>query len=467
MGISRYQTPVQPGIGPAPAVASCAAETEAGDAKDARAILRDIFASAIEAVRGADLIRSRSSFVGNAWTYEHGGTRIAWPIPTGGRLLVVGAGKAAASLALGLEQILGERVDGGALVVKYGHVEPLKRITQYEGGHPVPDAAGLAGTGAVLRLLEGLTPDDRVFVALTGGASSLLLAPADGLSLADKVQATEVLLASGASISEINTIRKLLSKVKGGGLLSAIGPAQSMTLMISDVPISDPAMIGSGPTWADTVDGEQALAIIDKYQVAGRMPPAIVKRLEMATANCARDNRRARHLILAESADAIDAAAERARALGFAVSVVDRRMEDDTHSAASRFAVAVRAAAQARAWGGPATILLAGGETTLKVVGTGKGGRNQEFALVTALALEGTGGVAILAAGTDGTDGPTNAAGAFADGETCARVARVGLDPRAYLANNDSYGLFSSLGDLLVTGPTGTNVMDLVVALVA
>jgi len=431
-----------------------------------RAMAADIFESALAATRGCDLVRSRSSFANGVWRYRAGGRTIEWDIPREGRLLVIGAGKAAASLAAGLEAVLGDRIDGGCIIVKHGHVEPLAHIVQHEGGHPVPDGAGLAGTRALLDMLVGLTPADRVFVVLTGGASALLVAPVEGVSLADKAGTTDLLLASGAAISEINTVRKPLSLVKGGRLLDAIGPAQSMTLMISDVPTDDPAMVGSGPTWHDNVSPAEALAIVEHYGVADKLPPAVLKRLSKVLPDRIPSHGDAQHLILGNGGDSIHAAAARAAWMGYAVHIIDQRMEGDTHAAAHRFAASARAAAKARQAGGPATVLLAGGETTLKVKGAGKGGRNQEFALVAALDLAGVEGVTLLAAGTDGTDGPTDAAGAFADGGSIARGARLGLDAAALLANNDSYNFFSALCDLLITGPTGTNVMDLTIAIV-
>lgn len=439
--------------------------TEAGT----RGIISAIFDAAVAATRGSDLIVSRSSFDGSTWRYSDGQQTLGWEIPADGRVIVVGGGKAAASLARGLEAVLGNRITRGCIVVKHGHGEPLTRIAIYEGGHPVPDEAGVKGTEAMLRQLAGLTVNDRVFVVLTGGASALLVAPADGLTVAEKARTTSILLASGATISEINTVRKLLSRVKGGRLLDAIGPAESVTLMISDVPDDDPTMIGSGPTWPKAACAQEALALIDGYGVRDQLPASVLAHLCAPQAPSAPSRLRghARHLILADARTALNAATAAAHAHGLAVEVVDHRMDDGTHSAARRFARTVQAVARERQAGGPATILLASGETTLKVTGSGKGGRNQEFALVCALELAGTPGVTLLASGTDGTDGPTDAAGAFADDTTIARAHAAGVDPQALLANNDSYRFFSTLGDLHLTGPTGTNVMDLVIALVA
>jgi hydroxypyruvate reductase len=216
-----------------------------------RTVLADIFRAGVAAAHGGRLLAAHSRFDGRAWSYRRGGVHARLDLPGAGRVLVVGAGKAAAALGEGLEAVLGERIDAGRLVVKYGHGAPLRRIEALEAGHPTPDAAGQAATRKVLECVAGLTADDRVFVLLTGGASALLTAPAPGLTLEDKQAVTGLLLRSGADIREINTVRRRLSSVKGGGLARAIGPAPSLTLMISDIPDGDLALIGSGPTWPD------------------------------------------------------------------------------------------------------------------------------------------------------------------------------------------------------------------------
>jgi glycerate 2-kinase len=438
------------------------------EAAQARAAIAGIFNAAISAVEGEWLVRSRSSFDGAAWSYSCAGQRFRWPLPRRGRVLVVGAGKAAANLAAGLETVLGGRIDGGCVIVKEGHGRPLERVQVFEASHPVPGAAGVAATEALLKAVEGLGPDDRVFVPLTGGASALLVAPAAGLTLEDKARTTQLLLRCGAAIDEINTVRTSLSRIKGGGLRTAIGPAASMTLLISDIPGGDPAMIGSGPTLGAGGDPAASLAILERYGVAAEAPPRVIDHLRAGRKSAAHAGRglgAAHHLVLADSAAATAAAAADARARGYAVVITEPQMQGDTHAAALDFAQAMRDGAAARRTGGPPTVLLAAGETTLKLHGRGRGGRNQEFALVAAGAVAGVAGVQILAAGTDGTDGPTQAAGAFADGETLRR----GGGPAALeaaLADNDSNSFFAAEGGLFVTGVTGTNVMDLVIGLV-
>lgn len=434
------------------------------DAAARRSMLTHIYDAAIHAVRGQSLIEAHSRLEGDSWIYERDGERIVWPLNSAGRLFAIGAGKAAASILAGLETVLGGRLAGGCAIVKHGHHAPLDTIRLFDAGHPIPDEAGARATAHLLDFLKGLGPDDNVFVALTGGASALMVAPTDGLTLADKARVTDILLASGANILEINTIRKHLSKVKGGRLLDAIHPARSMTLMISDVAGNDPAMIGSGPTMPDPTTPEDAIAILERYGVLDRMSPAILAALRRpAPRIAAAELDRHQHIVMADSQTALDAAQEAAAREGYIVRVVDAHLDTDTHSAARTFAAAVRDAATG---GGQSSVLLAAGETTLRVTGSGRGGRNQEFALVAALALDGVADAAILASGTDGTDGPTDAAGAFVDGDTIARARAAGLDAAAMLADNDSHAFFAELGDLHVTGPTGTNVMDLVIGVV-
>jgi glycerate 2-kinase len=431
---------------------------------DSRSLLTDIFNAALSAVQGEKIIPARSRLDQDSWICDLGQPPLHWRLPANGRVLVVGAGKATASLALGLETVLADRIDDGVIVVKHGHAEPLKRIRTYEGGHPIPDAAGAAGAQAMLDLVQDLSPDDRVFVLLTGGASALLAAPAEGLTLDDEAVVTTSLLRSGAAIEEINTVRKRLSRIKGGGLLRAIAPAQCVTLLVSDVPSNDVGMVGSGPTIPDGAAPGAAMAILERYGLVGDLPPAVVQALQRSRSDPS-SPAMPTVIMLANSDTALDAAIGRSRELGLEIGSVDRRMSGDTHAAAAAFVEALRAAAGRRRAGGPPAVVLAAGETTLQVKGRGKGGRNQEFALVAARLLEGQSGLSLLSAGTDGTDGPTDAAGAFADGGTAGRAGAAGVNLAAALADNDSYTAFGALDDLLVTGPTGTNVMDLVIGI--
>jgi glycerate 2-kinase len=429
---------------------------------EARSLLRSIFLEALESVRGERLIEALGGPDGGCWRIRRNGLSIDFPLPVDGRLVVVGAGKAVGSLAKGLEAVLGDRIDDGCIIVKHGHRETLSRIRQLEAGHPIPDMAGVRATEELLRTVDGLTERDRVIVLLTGGASALMVAPVEGVTLQEKAVATDMLLRSGASIEEINWVRKRLSRVKGGRLLDRMGQASVLTLLISDVPSGDDSMIGSGPTIRPRSD-ERAPDIFARYGLADHAPASVLHRLAQEDpASAARhDPRREAALLLADSGTLVRAVHDVAARKGLAVADFDTRMTGNTHEAARAMAAALRETPH----GVRPRLLVSAGETTLQVTGHGKGGRNQEFALVASLAMEGAADVALLAAGTDGTDGPTDAAGAFADGLLGARAAAAGYDPAEALARNDSYALFERTGDLFRTGPTGTNVMDLVLGL--
>jgi hydroxypyruvate reductase len=396
-----------------------------------------------------------------------------FPFPgEGGRIRIVGAGKAAGSLARAVESRLAGREYSGRIVVKHGHGVPLERVVVEQGGHPLPDEAGLRATERVLRDLEGGRPEDRIFFLLTGGASALLVAPAKGITLEDKIRTTDLLLRSGADIRELNAIRKHLSRVKGGRLAERMAPASVLGLVVSDVIGDDLSSIGSGPAVADPTTFEDCLEIVARYRLEEKLPPKVGERFEAGARGRLPETpkagdpslARARHIILASNRLSLEAARDKASALGFESEIFRADMVGDLHEAARTFASRLKDL-EGRQRGGAA--LLAGGELTLSVKGKGLGGRNQELALACALHLKGTPRVMVLSAGTDGTDGPTDAAGAFADGATWERARRMGLDVESYLSDNDSYHFFEPLGDLLKTGPTGTNVNDLIVGLVA
>jgi hydroxypyruvate reductase len=380
---------------------------------------------------------------------------------------VVRAGKGAASLAKAVEEFLGDRIASGRIVVKHDHGLPLDHIVVEEGGHPLPDPEGLAGTRRLLEDLEGTRHEDRVIFLLTGGGSALLVAPAEGLDLEDKIETTRHLLQCGATIQEMNTLRKHLSAVKGGRLLERIAPARAMTFIISDVVGDELASIGSGPTAPDPTTFSGCLEILARYDLTEKVPVPVLERLKGGAEGRISETPKpgdplfsdVQHLILASNRQSMEAAKARAQESGYEAEVFAYDMEGSTHDQAKAFTARLTELA------GKRVALLAGGETTLVVKGSGKGGRNQEFALVAAREMEGREGIVLLAAGTDGTDGPTDAAGAFADGTTFNRARSRELDPVAFLENNDAYNLFEPLGDLLKTGPTGTNVMDLVIGL--
>ncbi|HEX3937140.1 MAG TPA: glycerate kinase [Xanthobacteraceae bacterium] len=386
--------------------------------------------------------------------------------PQRGRLIVLAAGKGAGSLtevaeAHYLARMPEDRIEGVA-VTRHGYGRPTRRIAMVEAGHPVPDEAGLRGTERALALADTAGEDDLVLVLLSGGASANWIAPAPGISFADKQATTRALLRSGANIGEINTLRKHLSRIKGGRLAQRVHPARLVTLAISDVPGDDPAVIGSGPTVPDPTTLADAREIVCKYRL--ELPAAITIALE----NPANESPKpgdavfagAQYRIVARPADALAAAGAQARAAGFDCVVLGDRLQGEAREiAATHAALAREAAATQRRMA-----ILSGGELTVTLKGGGSGGPNQEYALALAIHLGGAEGVAALAADTDGTDGgrgrPDDPAGAFIDDSTLARAAACGLDPAAFLADNDSTGFFNGIGDLFAPGPTFTNVTD-------
>lgn len=390
-------------------------------------------------------------------------------------IFVVGAGKAAAPMAQVVEELLGARLTGGVINVKHGHGLPLRKIKVREAGHPIPDEAGLRGTQEIARLLEEAEEGDLVIGLFSGGASSLLIFPAEDLTLEDKQQTTRVLLNCGATIHEINAVRKHLSRVKGGRLARLAQPAALTGLFLSDVIGDDLASIGSGPTAPDPTTFADCLGVLERYRVREDIPPAVTRLLERGARGQVEETpkpddevfARVLNRVIANNAVALAAARRRAKELGYRDLILSSSIDGETRDVAK---VHVALAREILATGNPIerpACLLSGGETTVTVRGNGKGGRNQEFALAAALAMKGMESILIFSAGTDGTDGPTDAAGAFADGATVARARQKGMDAESHLLRNDSYPLFASLGDLVVTGPTRTNVMDLRLVLVS
>jgi hydroxypyruvate reductase len=385
------------------------------------------------------------------------------------RVLVVGAGKAGAAMAAAVEEMLGDRVAGGLVTVKAGHTAPLWRVRLCEAAHPVPDEAGVDGARRMLALLRDAGQGDLVVACISGGGSALLPLPAEGLGLSDKQVVTRELLACGATIREINAVRKHLSGVKGGLLARAAAPAPVLACIVSDV-IGDPLdAIASGPTAPDPTTFGDALGILDRYGLREKVPAGARAHLEAG----ARGERpetpkpgdpifaRVTNVLVANSTQALEAAELEANRLGLRALLLSTTVDGETREVARVHAAVAR---EVRTFGrpvAPPACVISGGETTVTLRGQGKGGRNQEFVLAAAVALEGVPGVVVFSAGTDGTDGPTDAAGAVADGDTCARARALGLDPQAHLDRNDAYPLFQALGDLVITGPTLTNVMDL------
>ena len=431
----------------------------------------DLLAIHRAALRAADperiLERDLHGDPATGWTFR-GRPLLPPPRTSGEPILLFGAGKAAAALARGVRRALAGEAVRGRIIVKHGHRLEAPGVVVEEAGHPVPDAHSVEATKRLLADLRESGERGRVLVVLTGGASALLVAPASGITLEDKSRVNSLLLASGADIHEINTVRKHLSAVKGGGLIPLLPPGRAAALVISDVIGDQLTSIGSGPATGDPTTFGDALGVLEKFGLAERVPEAVIRRFRDGVAGTVAETPDAPgeavpHHIVASNFHSLRAAGEEASRLGYRTEVFGRDLAGEVHRTARRFAnrLAILGAGPAPA------ALLAGGELTLKVTGDGRGGRSQEFALVAAGHLEGVSGAALLAAGTDGTDGPTDAAGAFADGTSWSRARARGLDPETALRHNDSWSLFRATGDLLITGPTGTNVMDLMVGLTA
>jgi hydroxypyruvate reductase len=390
------------------------------------------------------------------------------PDPPKGRTVVVGAGKASAAMAAAFEKHW-PAACSGLVLTRYGYAVPCRHIEIAEAAHPVPDANGEKTARRMLEAVRGLGADDLVVCLMSGGASALLALPAEGLTLADKQAVNKALLASGATIGEMNCVRKHLSAIKGGRLAAAAAPARVVTLVISDVPGDDPAVIGSGPTVADPTTYADALAIIRRYAITP--PDAVLRRLQAGLDETPKpgDPRLATSevRIVAAPQASLEAAAAVARAAGMAPLILGDAIEGEARHVATVHAGIARQVAR---HGQPARapcVLLSGGETTVTVRGKGRGGRNAEFLLALAVALDGHPRIHALAGDTDGIDGTEDNAGALLAPDSLARARAQGLNPRAMLDDNDGYSFFAALGDLVATGPTRTNVNDFRAVLVA
>jgi hydroxypyruvate reductase len=390
------------------------------------------------------------------------------------RILVIGAGKATAVMAKAIENILCHRITDGIISVKYNHIVPLDHIQILEAGHPVPDENGIKASQAIMNLAAGATENDLILCLLSGGGSALLPLPATPLTLQDKQAATTLLLGCGATIQETNALRKHLSAIKGGRLAKAAVPAAMINLVLSDVVGDDLEVIASGPGVPDDTTFTDCLQIIHKYDLKKRLPKTVLNHLKQGinghideTPKSGTDFfNRTNSFIIGSNRQALAACEKLASRRGYNTLILSSFIEGDTHTAARiHTAIAKEILATGRPVACPACI-LSGGETTLTLKGDGHGGRNQEAALVAALEIHKSPETVMLCAGTDGTDGPTDAAGAIADTTTLERAKKAGLDPQSHLDNNNAYPFFKTLGDLVITGPTGTNVMDLNILLV-
>lgn len=382
---------------------------------------------------------------------------------------VVGAGKASAPMAQAIESILGDRITAGVVSVKYGYTVPTQRIEIDQAGHPIPDERAVQATEKMIDLLQQAGPDDLVICLISGGGSALMVAPWPGITLADERRLTNQLLRSGATINEINTVRKHLSRVKGGGLARIAAPATIISLILSDVLGNPLDVIASGPTVPDPTTYLDAWEVLERYGLTDDLPPAIARHLQDGLAGRIQDTPkpgdpifdRTQNVVVASNTHAVKAAIERARQEGLNTLLLSTFVEGEAREVAKVFAAIGRELCYSDHPVPRPAVILAGGETTVTVRGPGRGGRNQEFALSAAIQLDGLHDVTIVAFATDGTDGPTDAAGAIVDGTTVIRAKAIGLNPRAALVDNDSYPFFQKLGDLIVTGPTNTNVNDL------
>jgi len=438
--------------------------------KDTRTDIRRIFDAGLKAADPGEAIRRAVKLTGKRLVigdreYDPGAFD---------RVMVIGAGKAAASMASALEGILGSYITEGMITTKYGHGLPLDIVSVTEAGHPIPDESGAHGSRRILDLLEDASERDLVLCVISGGGSALLPLPASGISLDDKQKATQALLDCGADIHEINTIRKHISGIKGGRLAEIAFPATLVTLVLSDVIGDDLDVIASGPTVPDRSTFTDCMEIVNRYDLRNVFPPSVIAYLKGGIEGKHTETpksgdpvfEKAIALIIGSCALSISAAKHKATDLGYNAIILSSIIEGETREVAK---VHTAIAGEIQHSGNPVHVpgcIISGGETTVTIHGDGLGGRNMEFVLAAAIEIEGIAGITILSGGTDGTDGPTDAAGAIADGTTVQKARDRGIDAARYLANNDSYHFFEATGDLLITGPTMTNVMDLRIFLV-
>jgi hydroxypyruvate reductase len=429
-----------------------------------------IFHSALEAVDPVVAIQRHMSMKKGALVVD--GTRLK--LDEYERIWVVGAGKGAAPMAYAIEKLLEERIFEGAIVVKDGYGLPLERVRIHEARHPVPDQRGVQGGEDILSLVKRAKERDLVISLLSGGGSALLVAPAQGVTLEDKQEVTRLLLACGATIHEINTVRKHLSRIKGGGLARSAHPARVVSLILSDVIGDNLDVIASGPVVPDPSTFHQAETVLKGYSIWKKTPKSVRVHIEKGVNGEIGETAKPGDpsfqnditALVGTNLQALEAAKKKAESQGYRTLILSAMIEGETREVARMHAgIAKEIIASEHPIPPPACVLF-GGETTVTLQGKGKGGRNMEFALASALALDGERHVVVLSGGTDGTDGPTDAAGAIVDGETVGRAHLLGLDPMDHLLRNDAYPLFQSLGDLVITGPTRTNVMDVCIMLV-
>ena len=442
---------------------------KSGKTRERRQIALAVLSAALEAVDPVKAIKRQVSLAGENLRIGHR----TYDLDRYRNIYVIGGGKAGGSMAQAVEEVLGQRITGGLVNVKYGHGAKTEIIRLNEAGHPIPDAAGMDGTMQMVELARTATDEDLVICLISGGGSALMTLPVEGITLADMKSLTDAFLRCGATINEINTVRKHLSQTKGGNLARLAYPAVIISLILSDVVGSPLDVIASGPTVADTSTFAEAYGVIEKYGLVDELPTPIVERLGLGKDGVIPDTpkkgdesfTRTHNLIIGSNEVAAEAAIAKAKELGFHTLLLSTFIEGEAREVAKVFAAVAKEISHSdRPLARPACV-VAGGETTVTVRGNGLGGRNQEMALSAALEIAGLEDVMIIPLATDGTDGPTDAAGAIADGSTLRRasllLAEESLSAPQYLDNNDSYHFFQQLGDLLISGPTNTNVNDL------
>jgi hydroxypyruvate reductase len=425
-----------------------------------------IFKAGVRAVDPRQLIRNNLRLVGNKLSVSGQ----EYDLGNFNEIIVVGGGKAGAAMAAGIEEVLQDKITDGLVITSYGNSIPVEFINVIEACHPIPDKKGVDGTKELLEILQRADEKTLIVCLISGGGSALLTLPVAGVSLEQIRILTDNLIKSGAAISEINSVRKHLSCVKGGYLAKMAYPATVLTLIISDVVFDPPDVIASGPTVPDLSTYKDALNVLKKHDLIDKTPQTIINHFMRGIhgdiPETPKDGDRVftkvRNIIIGNNRIALNGAESKARELGYKPNMISNTIEGETKETAKFHTNYIKNLITDKNSKLEFPIcLLSGGETTVTVRGTGKGGRNQEFALACAIELKGMDGICVLSCGTDGIDGPTDAAGAISDGETCNRGRLLGYEAQVFLDNNDSYTFFKSLGDLIIIGPTHTNVMDL------
>lgn len=436
---------------------------------------KTIFSKAVSAVDPSQRLKETIRIDKDRLSIKtEGDTERVFHLATFKKIFLIGTGKASASMAQAIEKIFGDRITQGVISTKYGHVLPLERTEIIEAGHPIPDQKGFEGAKKIQSILKESGPEDLVIFLLSGGGSALSPLPAEGITLEEKQQVTQLLLDCGADIKEINTIRKHISQIKGGWLARWAYPSTIIGFILSDVVGDQLDVIGSGPTVPDISTFNEAWDILEKYGLIKKVARSIQKHLWSGKEGKVEETpkpgdpafEKVLNILIGSNILALRAAENEASSYGLNTLILSSSIVGDTREAA-RFHLAI--VKEVMSSGNPLprpACIISGGETTVTVKGNGLGGRNQEFALAGALEINGLEKVVLLSGGTDGTDGPTNASGAVADYTTVSRARSIGLDPKAHLENNDAYPFFQRLGDLLITGPTHTNVMDVRIVLI-